>query len=546
MMAPGARRPWQSHIDMYRKIPTDLMEGSGRGSILSYLSLTLMVVLFIWETRAYFSTSAVTDLALDNSDDHLRLNFNITMTDLRCEWAVIDVVSVLGTDQNVTAHVTKWNIDGDGIRKGYKGRNRNQKDIEMFDPQIEETLEELHEDGEDAMSMDEAILEEYKKNHDYVFVDFFASWCSHCQDLAPTWEVLGEIMTEASHSRIEDKHSGEQHNFSDEEWEHAVRVNKPVIIGKVDCVVQKNLCNVKQDIRAYPTLRLFIDGKAWPGGSDYKGHRTVMEMVDWLMHMEEEHKKILVKEGGIGDTFRKLHDAHESAKEYLDIEHYESKDGNKLSQKRTYNEWEDAKHPGCQLSGHLLLDRVPGNFHILARSKHHDLAPHLTNVSHQVNSLTIGDPYTTRVVSELAGTKGIPVDVSKKLSPMNGNVYTTQNLHESYHHYLKVVSTRVPEKITHVNRLDGAKAYQIIPSSQLAFYEEDTVPEAKFVYDLSPISVTYRSSSRRWYEYVTSLFAIIGGVFTMVGIIESTIHATVSKAKRRTVHRAQRSASSRY
>lgn len=94
----------------------------------------------------------MTDLSLDRTDDpRIRLNFNITMTDLRCDWAVIDVVSVMGTDQNVTAHVTKWNIDGEGIRKGYKGRNRNQKDITLFDEAITETLDELHEDGEDAI-----------------------------------------------------------------------------------------------------------------------------------------------------------------------------------------------------------------------------------------------------------------------------------------------------------------------------------------------------------------------------------------------------------
>lgn len=177
-----------------------------------------------------------------------------------------------------------------------------------------------------------------------------------------------------------------------------------------------------------------------------------------------------------------------------------------------------------------MLDRVPGNFHILARSKHHDLAPHLTNVSHQVNSLSIGSPYTARVVSEM---KNIPEQVSSKMTPMNGNVYTTLNLHESYHHYLKVVSTGVPT-------LEHTKAYQIIPSSQLAYYRNDMVPEAKFVYDLSPIAVTYRQSSRRWYEYFTSLFAIIGGVFTIVGLVESTIHATVTKARRRSVHQTRR------
>ena len=318
---PGSRRPWQGHVDMYRKIPTDLMEGTARGSILSYLSLILMVVLFIWETRAYFQTSVITDLALDKTDDpRLRLNFNVTMTDLRCDWAVIDVVSVLGTDQNVTAHVTKWNIDGDGIRKGYKGRNRNQKDIEMYDTAIDETLEELHLDGVDAVSLDDKTLAEYKRDHEYVFVDFFAAWCSHCMTLAPTWEALAEVMTEASSQKLEDEEeehgdddeSIAEHHYSDEDYKHAIKLNLPVAVAKVDCVDNKNVCNQQENIMAYPTLRLFIDGKTWPGGSDYKGHRTVMEMVDWLMHMEEQHKSFMAKEGDQGDIVRNLHVAHES------------------------------------------------------------------------------------------------------------------------------------------------------------------------------------------------------------------------------------------
>ena len=107
MMHSSRPRPWTAHVDMYRKIPTDLMEGSRRGSILSQLSLLVMVILFFMETKAFFfSGKLVTDLAMDVSgeDKRIRLNFNITMMDLKCDWAVIDVVSVLGTDQNVTAH----------------------------------------------------------------------------------------------------------------------------------------------------------------------------------------------------------------------------------------------------------------------------------------------------------------------------------------------------------------------------------------------------------------------------------------------------------
>lgn len=194
----NTRRPWAAHVDLYRKVPTDLMEGSKRGSILSYVALSVMAILFLAETRAFFFAGRMeTYLTMDVSgeDKRIRLNFNITMMDLKCDWAVIDVVSVLGHDQNVTAHVTKWNMDGNGIRKGYRGRNRNQKDIDLFDKTVTETLEELLENGEDAIHLTEESLALYKQEHDYLFVDFYASWCSHCRDLAPTWETLAEVVS---------------------------------------------------------------------------------------------------------------------------------------------------------------------------------------------------------------------------------------------------------------------------------------------------------------------------------------------------------------
>lgn len=225
----------------------------------------------------------------------------------KCEWAVIDVVSTFGTDQNMSAHVTKWDLNGDGVRQRYKGRNRNQKDLELFDESVTETLEELHANGEDAISLDEETLEYYKREHEYVFVDFYASWCSHCRDLAPTWEALAEVMVDAG------KHLGKAHpeDYSDEDYEGAEKVDMPVVIAKIDCVTYPKVCNFKEDIRAYPTLRLFVDGEPWKGG-DYRGHRTILEMVEWLYYTEEQHKEIMHDEGAVGDRMRKLHIAHES------------------------------------------------------------------------------------------------------------------------------------------------------------------------------------------------------------------------------------------
>ena len=38
----------------------------------------------------------------------------------------------------------------------------------------------------------------------------------------------------------------------------------------------------------YPTMRVFVDGEA---KGDYNGHRTVMELVHWLSHIEAEHRE---------------------------------------------------------------------------------------------------------------------------------------------------------------------------------------------------------------------------------------------------------------
>lgn len=127
------------------------------------------------------------------------------------------------------------------------------------------------------------------------------------------------------------------------------------------------------------------------------------------------------------------------------------------------------------------------------------------------------------------GKAKLPPSAGNKLTPMDGNAYVTKELHEAYHHYLKIITTNVPGLRVGKREI---KTYQIIQSSQLAFYRNDQIPEAKFSLDLSPISVSYRSSSRHWYDYFTDLMAIIGGTFTVVGLLENTIN-TAALSRRR-------------
>jgi hypothetical protein len=57
------------------------------------------------------------------------------------------------------------------------------------------------------------------------------------------------------------------------------------------------------------------------------------------------------------------------------------------------------------------------------------------------------------------------------------------------------------------------------------------VPEAKFSYDLSPMAVVLEQKGRRWYDFITSLCAIIGGTFTVVGLFDSIVHKVMKAGK---------------
>jgi thiol-disulfide isomerase/thioredoxin len=526
-MGPASTRQGQSSrrgssrisaLDMYRKVPGDLVEGSRQGSIISWIALFTMAYLFYHETADYLTTRLTSELSLDrrrggkksnDDDDMIKVTFNITMMDLSCPYIEVDVVSVLGNNQNVTKAIQKYPLDASGVTSLLATRNMRQHDvadtIALHDAAVTKSIEDLHESGETAIHLDEHTLQYAIRENDLVFVDFFASWCSHCQVLAPTWEVLAKVMNDASDESVED---GEE-KYGEQEFKSAEALDVPVIIAKVDCVNHKTLCQ-QQDIRAYPTLRLFVKGQPYEGG-DYHGHRTVIDLVQFLKLSEEQ----LGREGNLS------HESLSSALEkHLDmsVEERHWAEAFERTRKRHHQfAWNPDDHPGCQLSGSILLHRVPGNFYIQAFSPTHDLVPHMTNVSHEIHSLTFTP------TQKSSSRSPVPHNFIESMTPMNGNVYVTHNLHEAYHHYIKLIST-------------NGDSFQVLQSSQLASYQQDVTPEAKFIIDLSPIAVRYERSSRHWYDYVTSLMAIIGGTFTVVGMFESGARA-VAETRRKISYR---------
>ena len=49
-----------------------------------------------------------------------------------------------------------------------------------------------------------------------------------------------------------------------------------------------------------------------------------------------------------------------------------------------------------------------------------------------------------------------------------------------------------------------------------------------FNYELSPITVQYTQTKENFFEFLVYICAIVGGVFTVAGIVDSIIHKSVA------------------
>jgi hypothetical protein len=177
-----------------------------------------------------------------------------------------------------------------------------------------------------------------------------------------------------------------------------------------------------------------------------------------------------------------------------------------------------------------LFCRVPGHFHIEARSDHHNLNPVLSNLSHVVNHLSFGK---SLLKNEQKRVDAIPEAYFSPAarSPLDDREYVNTGLHQAFHHFLKVVSTTIEFGATHTKRsAKDVVTYQLTEASQLMEFAEDEVPDARFSYDISPMAVGIVRKTKKWYEFLTSVCALIGGTFTVMGIFSGFL-GTIFKAK---------------
>ena len=174
---------------------------------------------------------------------------------------------------------------------------------------------------------------------------------------------------------------------------------------------------------------------------------------------------------------------------------------------------------GCHLKGHFFVDAVPGSFHITS-GYYGSIVQRLANervlkvnIQHKINQISFGEFNKNEIWSNFG--KQI-----SKLSESLNNI-KKRNDGRIYQYYLKVVPTKF---LTYSGK--EINSYQYTYSS-FAEFTINEMPSIYFRYDLSPITVEYKQYRDTFLNFFINICAILGGVFTVTGIIDAIIHKSV-------------------
>ena len=134
-------------------------------------------------------------------------------------------------------------------------------------------------------------------------------------------------------------------------------------------------------------------------------------------------------------------------------------------------------------------------------------------MSHTINKLSFGHDYP--------GSK----------NPLDGLLMPSDRFSMAYKYFLKVVPTLyvdVNERKISTNQFSVTEH-----AAETNFATSSDLPGVFFYYDLSPIKVMFREHRILFLHFLTNVCAIVGGVFTVSGIIDGLFYSAHKLIKKK-------------
>ncbi|OAV98407.1 hypothetical protein PTTG_05555 [Puccinia triticina 1-1 BBBD Race 1] len=206
---------------------------------------------------------------------------------------------------------------------------------------------------------------------------------------------------------------------------------------------------------------------------------------------------------------------------------------------------------GCNINGILKVNKVIGNFHLSpgrsfqTHQVHvHDLVPYLQDsnlhdfghVIHNFAFMDANQPTETAYTLRLKRTLGI-------VNPLDGVKAHTEASNYMFQYFLKVVGTQFQlldgqvakthqYSVTQYERdLDNSDKSDADELGHLTSHGHSGVPGVFFNYEISPMQVVHQEYRQSFAHFATSTCAIVGGVLTVAGLLDSFVYGAQNRMK---------------
>jgi hypothetical protein len=156
---------------------------------------------------------------------------------------------------------------------------------------------------------------------------------------------------------------------------------------------------------------------------------------------------------------------------------------------------------GCVFHAVFQINKVPGNFHVSTHSAKQQ--PENPDFSHRIVEVRLGD--------HIVAKNGMG-----SFNPLAGVSNKAEYGIESHDYIMKIVptiyesydgSTTISYQYTYAHR-------SFLGRGPAALW---------FRYDLSPLTVRYKEKGEPIFSFLTAVCAVVGGVFTVAGIIDGLV-----------------------
>lgn len=457
-------------IDFYKKLPSDFVEGTLAGAWISMLAAVLIGMLLLLELSSFMALQKDEELVIDNSPEGDLLKISFNIS---FPYVTCELATVDVSDAlgKKRMNLTKT-IHKTPVDANLVRQGWTEQEKARIQPKYDRDYAWWqHVDISTPLDKKEfaATLHRYP----LVVVNFYAPWCPFCRRMEPSWEAA----TQAVHDKYPEESDGR------------------IRFAKVDCTKEQQLCK-DHFVTAFPSIRVFR-----------KAHDDVMVNGQ---HTHEAYTGDRTKE-----AFEQFADSLVPSAGQPQLKHAQLKSAPKAS--------------GCNVAGFVLVKKVPGSIHFMDHADFFSFGLTGIDLTHTIHWFYFGARPSPNGYYQLQRLHpmGLHPDWLDKLK---GRTFSSESLEHTHEHYLKVVRTTV-EPLNGRHPGVHYDAYEYLANHHS--YKRDEHPTVKITYNLSPLQVVVRELPKAWYKFLTTTCAVVGGVFTVAGILDSILHTGLSAVKKK-------------